>query len=251
MPDQQRLLEIIDRFSSTSVALVGDLVLDRFILGTPKRISREAPVIILHHEGQRDIPGGAANALANMAALGLDVIALGAIGDDEPGAALRRALADRGVATDSLVVVPGYRTPTKVRILGGGASSLKHQVARYDIEDELPDDGDWYDRASRGIARDRRMCRCRDLGLRIRLVSNPISLTLCAESSDATPGSASTRATGSATSSASTVQPPTSRSSRSPSDGGFAATTRWPEPPPNCVRTSMHGFSSPPVEIAE
>jgi len=126
------------------VALVGDLVLDRFILGTPKRISREAPVIILHHEGQRDIPGGAANALANMAALGLNVIALGAIGDDEPGAALRRALTDRGVATNSLVVVPGYRTPTKVRILGGGASSLKHQVARYDIEDELPDDGDWY-----------------------------------------------------------------------------------------------------------
>lgn len=126
------------------MALVGDLVLDRFILGTPKRISREAPVIILHHEGQRDIPGGAANALANMAALGLDVIALGAIGDDEPGVALRQALTDRGVGTDSLVVVPGYRTPTKVRILGGGASSLKHQIARYDIEDELPDDGDWY-----------------------------------------------------------------------------------------------------------
>jgi D-glycero-beta-D-manno-heptose-7-phosphate kinase len=151
MPDQQRLLEIVDRFSSTSVALVGDLVLDRFILGTPKRISREAPVIILHHEGQRDIPGGAANALANMAALGLNVTALGAIGDDEPGGALRRALAERGVATDSLVVVPGYRTPTKVRILGGGASSLKHQVARYDIEDELPDDGDWYGELLEGL----------------------------------------------------------------------------------------------------
>lgn len=144
MPDQQRLLEIVDRFSSTSVALIGDLVLDRFILGTPKRISREAPVIILRHEGQRDVPGGAANALANMAALGLDVIALGAHGDDEPGAALRQSLIERGVATDSLVVVPGYRTPTKVRILGGGASSLKHQIARYDIEDELPSGGDWY-----------------------------------------------------------------------------------------------------------
>ena len=151
MPDQQRLLEIVDRFSSTSVALVGDLVLDRFILGTPKRISREAPVIILHHEGQRDIPGGAANALANMAALGLNVIALGAIGDDEPGLALRQALTDRGVATDSLVVVPGYRTPTKVRILGGGASSLKHQVARYDIEDQLPDDGNWYSQLLDGL----------------------------------------------------------------------------------------------------
>jgi rfaE bifunctional protein kinase chain/domain len=145
MPDQARLLEIVDRFAATSVALIGDLVLDRFILGTPKRISREAPVIILRHEGQRDVPGGAANALANMAALGLDVIALGAIGDDEPGDALRAALTEGGVTTDSLIVVPGYRTPTKVRILGGGASSLKHQVARYDIEDELPDGGSWYD----------------------------------------------------------------------------------------------------------
>lgn len=144
MPDQQRLLDIIDRFSTTPVALIGDLVLDRFILGTPKRISREAPVIILRHEGQRDVPGGAANALANMAALGLRVTALGALGDDEPGAALRAALTDRGVNTEALVVVPGYRTPTKVRILGGGASSLKHQVARYDIEDELPDSSDWY-----------------------------------------------------------------------------------------------------------
>ena len=144
MPDQTRLLEIVDRFSSTSVALIGDLVLDRFILGTPKRISREAPVIILRHEGQRDVPGGAANALANMAALGLRVTALGAVGNDEPGTALTQALAACGVATDLLVVVPGYRTPTKVRILGGGVSSLKHQVARYDIEDELPDGGSWY-----------------------------------------------------------------------------------------------------------
>jgi rfaE bifunctional protein kinase chain/domain len=144
MPDQTRLLEIVDRFSSTAVALIGDLVLDRFILGTPKRISREAPVIILRHEGQRDVPGGAANALANMAALGLRVTALGAVGNDEPGTALTRALAACGVATDLLVVVPGYRTPTKVRILGGGMSSLKHQVARYDIEDELPDGGSWY-----------------------------------------------------------------------------------------------------------
>jgi rfaE bifunctional protein kinase chain/domain len=153
MPGKQRLLEIIDRFASTRVALIGDLVLDRFILGTPKRISREAPVIILRHEGQRDVPGGAANALANLAALGLRVTALGAIGADEPGDALRAALADRGVDTSSLLEVPGYRTPTKVRVLGGGASSLKHQVARYDIEDELPDDGGWTTELFDGLER--------------------------------------------------------------------------------------------------
>ena len=143
MSDTEQLLEIIDRFADTRVALYGDLVLDRFILGTPKRISREAPVIILRHESQRDVPGGGANALANLAALGASVSVIGAVGDDEPGRALSEALAAAGVDTRRIVTVPNYRTPTKVRILGGGPSSLKHQVARYDIEDELPEEGGW------------------------------------------------------------------------------------------------------------
>jgi rfaE bifunctional protein kinase chain/domain len=143
MATEGRLLEIIDRFAQARVVLLGDLVLDRFILGTPKRISREAPVIILRHEGQRDVPGGGANALANLAALGVTAVPVGVVGDDEPGRALISALADRGIDTSSVVRVPDYNTPTKVRVLGGGSSSLKHQVARYDIEDELPPDGDW------------------------------------------------------------------------------------------------------------
>jgi rfaE bifunctional protein kinase chain/domain len=143
MSDTKKYLEIIDRFSDCRVALYGDLVLDRFVLGTPKRISREAPVIILRHEDQHDVPGGGANALANLAALGVQVGAVAAVGDDEPGGSLVTALADRGIDTSQILTVPGYRTPTKVRILGGGQSSLKHQVARYDIEDTLPDNGPW------------------------------------------------------------------------------------------------------------
>lgn len=143
MTTRERFHELIDRFGDTSVLLLGDLVLDRFILGTPKRISREAPVIILRHEGQRDVPGGAANALANLASLGVRVVPFGVVGDDESGEALLNSLAARGVDVSSIVVVPGYRTPTKVRVLGGGSSSLKHQVARYDIEDHLPEGGPW------------------------------------------------------------------------------------------------------------
>ena len=116
MSDTHRYLEIIDRFGKCRVALYGDPVLDRFILGTPKRVSREAPVIILRHEDQRDIPGGGANALANLAALGVTVASVAAVGDDEPGNALIAALDERGIDTDRIVTVPGYRTPTKVRI---------------------------------------------------------------------------------------------------------------------------------------
>jgi rfaE bifunctional protein kinase chain/domain len=141
------------------VALFGDLVLDRFILGTPKRISREAPVIILRFEGQRDIPGGGANALANLAALGVHALPVGAVGDDETGQALIAALERLGVDTAGIVRVPGYRTPVKVRILGGGASSLKHQVARYDVEDDLPPDGSWRREL---LASLRRAVRCAD-----------------------------------------------------------------------------------------
>ena len=143
MNDTKHYLEIIDRFGDCRVALYGDLVLDRFVLGTPKRVSREAPVIILRFEDQQDVPGGGANALANLAALGVEVAAIAAVGDDEPGTALVAALSSRGIDTGRIVTVPGYRTPTKVRILGGGQSSLKHQVARYDIEDVLPGDGQW------------------------------------------------------------------------------------------------------------
>jgi len=154
MSDTAHLLSIIDRFAGARIAMYGDLVLDRFILGTPKRISREAPVIILRYEDQRDVPGGGANALANIAALGARVSVVAAVGNDESGAALRAALDRLGIGTDGIVTVPGYRTPTKVRILGGGPSSLKHQVARYDIEDNLDPDGAWRTEIARNFARE-------------------------------------------------------------------------------------------------
>jgi rfaE bifunctional protein kinase chain/domain len=143
MISKDRLLELVEAFDTASVVLYGDLVLDRFVLGTPKRISREAPVIILRHEGERDLPGGGANALANLAELGVATIPVGVVGDDEPGSSLIARLAERRIDTSCVVTAEGFRTPTKVRILGGGQSSLKHQVARYDIEDLLPDEGPW------------------------------------------------------------------------------------------------------------
>ncbi len=151
MSTRQTLAAIVQRLPQARVVLLGDLVLDRFILGSPKRISREAPVIILSFERQLDIPGGGANALANLAALGVSPIPVAAVGDDEPGAALLAALAERGVDTSHIVRVPAYRTPVKVRILGGGPSSLKHQVARYDLEDELPAEGPWRDHLGREL----------------------------------------------------------------------------------------------------
>lgn len=135
------LHEIIESFPGCRVLVWGDAVLDRFILGTPKRISREAPVIILRWEGQRDVPGGGANAMANVAALGGEVLPVTVVGDDEAGEALLAALARCAVNSGEILRVPGFRTVTKVRLLGGGPASLKHQMARYDMEDSLPETG--------------------------------------------------------------------------------------------------------------
>ncbi|KDA54496.1 hypothetical protein EG19_11025 [Thermoanaerobaculum aquaticum] len=137
MRERDRLHRLIESFRGCRVLLYGDLVLDRFILGSPKRISREAPVLILRFEEQKDVPGGGANAMANMLSLGAQVVAVGVVGDDEQGQVLRETLRQRGGDVSQVVVVPGFRTVTKVRILAGGPSALKHQVARYDIEDNV------------------------------------------------------------------------------------------------------------------
>ncbi len=137
-PSPERLLALIDAMAGRPVAMVVDLVADRFITGVPKRISREAPVLILSYQGERLAPGGGANAVANVAALGGRPLPVGVVGDDASG---RRAGRGAGGAGGRDRRDPasgaGYRTPTKVRILGGGRHSIKQQIVRYDIEDTL------------------------------------------------------------------------------------------------------------------
>lgn len=136
-PTQQRLLELVDAFVGRPVALLADLVADRFITGTPRRISREAPVLILRYEGETLTPGGGANAVANVAALGGRALPLGIVGDDAEGRQLLALFAERGVETAGILVRSGYRTPTKTRILAGGRHAIKQQIVRYDVEDHL------------------------------------------------------------------------------------------------------------------
>jgi rfaE bifunctional protein kinase chain/domain len=142
LPTTERLLELVDGMAGRPVVLLVDLVADRFITGNPKRISREAPVLILSYQGEVLTPGGGANAVANVAALGGRPLPLGIVGDDPSGRELVAALLHLGVETGGILNRPGYRTPTKVRILGGGRHSIKQQIVRYDIEDHLTLDPD-------------------------------------------------------------------------------------------------------------
>lgn len=111
-----------------------DLVADHFLSGRPKRISREAPVLILSYEGETLTPGGGANAVANVAALGGRPLPMGVVGNDQNGERLIEALSEADIPTDGILLRPDYRTPTKTRILGGGHHSIKQQIVRFDIE---------------------------------------------------------------------------------------------------------------------
>src|SRR5437773_8049102 len=69
-PGKEALLDIVDRLRRRKVAVIGDLVLGGYWVGRSSRISREAPVLILEHEAERRVRGGAADAAMNVRALG-------------------------------------------------------------------------------------------------------------------------------------------------------------------------------------
>ncbi len=141
-PPRERLLALVDAFAGRRLVVAGDYVLDRFVYGYPKRVSREAPVLILKFWKEENLPGGAGNTAANVKALGGVPLPVGAVGGDEAGRTLREIFVARDIATEGLLEAHGYSTPTKTRILGGAAHSIKQQIVRYDREGRLPEDRD-------------------------------------------------------------------------------------------------------------
>jgi len=130
------LTEGINKFPNTRVAIVGDLVADQFLNGKISRVSREAPVFILRHDETETRPGGAANAAANVAALGGTPLLVGIVGDDPNGLLLKRSLETAGVVigADRVIEASGVQTTTKVRVLAGQHYAARQQVIRIDYE---------------------------------------------------------------------------------------------------------------------
>lgn len=134
----QRLLRIIDSFSRLSIVVLGDLVADEFIFGEISRVSREAPVLILKYRERSVVPGGGANAIYNLADLGVDVLPVGVVGDDEPGRLLLRVFRQKHIRTSGILKVKRRATVTKTRVLAGHTHSSRQQVVRIDREPEEP-----------------------------------------------------------------------------------------------------------------
>jgi D-glycero-beta-D-manno-heptose-7-phosphate kinase len=133
---RDRLLDLIDRFSTAQVLVVGDLTLDEFLTGQIERVSREAPVMILRHEQTRQIPGGGANAIYNFAKLGAQVKAVGLVGDDVQGRSLLQIFESAGIDISGILVEGDRPTVTKTRISGHARQSVTQQIVRVDRKSE-------------------------------------------------------------------------------------------------------------------
>lgn len=121
--------QIVASFAGKHVAVIGDVMLDEFVHGDVTRISPEAPVPVIELKQRERVPGGAANAAANVVALGGRATLLGVIGDDQAGGQLIDAITARGIDATHLSVDGTRPTTHKTRII-----ARTQQIVRIDAE---------------------------------------------------------------------------------------------------------------------
>jgi D-glycero-beta-D-manno-heptose-7-phosphate kinase len=131
---QTVLRKIVESFPKLTVTVLADLVADEFVFGEISRVSREAPVLILKHHDRKVVPGGGANAIYNLADLGVNVLPVGVVGDDEAGKLLLRAFRHKRIPVSGVFKDKSCTTVTKTRILAGFAHTAGQQVVRMDRE---------------------------------------------------------------------------------------------------------------------
>lgn len=127
-----RAYELIDRFSSRRITVVGDVMLDRFLIGRVSRMSPEAPVPVVVFDHEEIRLGGAANVANNLRELGGAVDLIGVIGHDESGVQLKNELAAQGIHSTGLITDLERRTTTKMRVV----TNRNQQVSRIDFESD-------------------------------------------------------------------------------------------------------------------
>jgi rfaE bifunctional protein kinase chain/domain len=127
------LLDLARQLNGRRVAVIGDVMLDHFLIGRIERISPEAPVPVVRVDRDDFRLGGAANVAHNIQALGGKASLVGLVGDDEASRVFRRALRTAGIGDQHLVVDRGRHTTRKVRVVSG----RNQQVIRLDYEDDV------------------------------------------------------------------------------------------------------------------
>jgi D-beta-D-heptose 7-phosphate kinase/D-beta-D-heptose 1-phosphate adenosyltransferase len=126
---RDRLLHLINRMRSSRVVVIGDIMLDRYLVGETDRLSPEAPVPVVTLRERHAALGGAANVAANVVALGAQCLLVGAVGDDSDGASIRQELAVARLEDRHVLTLAGRPTTSKTRII-----ARSQQIVRIDDE---------------------------------------------------------------------------------------------------------------------
>lgn len=124
------LLEILEKFSHKKIAIIGDIILDKYIYGEVDRISPEAPVPIVKVTREKYVPGGAANVALNINALGGQAYLLGTVGEDVHKKILFDILTENNLSSSHILTDPQKGTTQKTRVI-----ALNQQLLRIDHED--------------------------------------------------------------------------------------------------------------------
>jgi rfaE bifunctional protein kinase chain/domain len=127
--DLDRLHQIVEGMAKVRLLVVGDVVLDEYVIGDVERVSPEAPVPVVHVQSETFALGGAANVVRNIVALGGQADLCAVVGDDEAGDRLAALVEALGVDVSNLVVSKGRPTTRKTRVV-----ARSQQVARLDRE---------------------------------------------------------------------------------------------------------------------
>jgi rfaE bifunctional protein, domain I len=127
--DIKRLRELFDNFSGKKIAVLGDLMLDRYVWGSVSRISPEAPVPVLEVENESSRLGGAANVANNIKSLGGEPIMVGIVGNDHAGEELRKIITDMGLSAEGVIIDDSRPTTVKTRVI-----AHNQHVVRMDYE---------------------------------------------------------------------------------------------------------------------
>ncbi|MEK9780991.1 MAG: PfkB family carbohydrate kinase, partial [Gammaproteobacteria bacterium] len=116
-------------FSDIKVLVIGDFMIDHYIIGESNRMSPEAPVPVVVPKEEYSIPGGAGNVAMNLKLMGADISCIGCVGKDIWGEKLLSILKNEGINTKRIEIIDDHTTTLKQRIYSDGK-----QVARLDIE---------------------------------------------------------------------------------------------------------------------
>jgi rfaE bifunctional protein kinase chain/domain len=130
MIESQRARALVKAFEGKRILVVGDLMLDRYVIGTVARISPEAPVPVVQVTRDHGRPGGAANVALNIQSLSGAATVAGFLGRDAAGDDLTSLLTHEGISMESVVISEAISTTVKTRVMAD-----RQQIVRVDREE--------------------------------------------------------------------------------------------------------------------